>query len=160
MLQLLEDMAVEQNKKRSAFGKMIRLDLIKLLFTLIRCYEEWLYRDQYTLGQRSEWVMIVNCVQQYLLENIERKPDIALLSKAHHISSRHLNRLLKQDTGMTVMEMTQHLRINKAKLLLANTNDSIVEISRKVGYEDPSFFMKLFTRNLGSSPAQYRKKFR
>ena len=61
---------------------------------------------------------------------------------------------------MTVMEMTHHIRIERAKQFLANTNDRIVEISGKIGYEDTSFFMKLFKRNVGCSPAKYRKKFR
>lgn len=160
VLQLLENMVSEQHKKRSNFAGMIRLQLLELLFTLIRSYEEWLFRDQETLVLHSERIILVKRIQQYLEENFEQKLDLVTLSNNYHISPRHLNRIFKQDTGMTVKEMTHHIRIERAKHFLANTNDRIVDISGKVGYEDSSFFMKLFTRNVGCSPAKYRKQYR
>ena len=120
-------------RKRSRYTMVIRLQLLELLFVLIRCHEEWLFRDLATITQHSERIMIVNRVLHYLEENIEQKPDLTLLASSYHISSRHLNRLFKQDTGMTVMEMTHHIRIEKAKQLLANTSDRIIDISGKVG---------------------------
>ncbi|HEY0827094.1 MAG TPA: AraC family transcriptional regulator [Bacilli bacterium] len=160
VMQLLESMVSEQHNKRSNFPVMIRLHLLELLFFLTRCYEEWQFKDQETLVLHNERIVVVKRVQQYLEENFEQKINLATLSNYYHISPRHLNRIFKQDTGLTVMEMIHHIRVEKAKQYLANTNDRIVEISGRVGYEDTSFFMKLFTRQVGCTPAIYRKKFR
>lgn len=160
LLVLLDKMVMEQQRRRSNSTTIIRLQLLELLFVLIRAYEEWLFRDQDTHVQHNERILVINKIQQYLEENYDQRLDMDMICSIHQISSRHMNRIFKQDTGRTVMEMTHHIRMEKAKQLLANTNERIIDISGKVGYEDPSFFIKLFARNIGCSPVKYRKQYR
>ena len=66
---------------------------------------------------------------------------------------------VSHDTGLTLIEYVQNLRIEKAKQLLETSATSADEISAEVGYEDASFFRRVFGRRAGLSPARYRRMF-
>ena len=60
---------------------------------------------------------------------------------------------------MTLIEYLQNLRIEAAKRLLETRRMPVDEISAESGYEDPSFFRRLFRRRTGLTPGQYRRMF-
>lgn len=72
---------------------------------------------------------------------------------------RTLKRRFKQATGMALIDYVQKLRIEEAKRLLETTAIAADEISARVGYEDSSFFRRLFRRQTGLAPAAYRRLF-
>lgn len=57
------------------------------------------------------------------------------------------------------MEYMQALRVERAKALLENGRMSLEQITVEVGYDDVSSFRRLFAREVGLSPAQYRRQF-
>jgi transcriptional regulator GlxA family with amidase domain len=57
------------------------------------------------------------------------------------------------------MDYVQNLRIEEAKRLLESSDQPVEEICFTVGYEDPSFFRRLFKRRTGVTPARYRRVF-
>ena len=85
----------------------------------------------------------------------------ALQSVVEHarIPERTLKRRFKQATGSTLIEYLQDLRIEEAKRLLEAGEIAVDEISFAVGYEDPSFFRRLFKRRTSLTPSQYRRMF-
>ena len=58
--------------------------------------------------------------------------------------------------GMTPMQYITFLRITRAKELLRSTDYSIQEISSMVGYENPLYFSRIFKKQTGYSPSEYR----
>ena len=72
---------------------------------------------------------------------------------------RTLKRRFKSATGLTLIDYLQNLRIEQAKNLLETSRKSVDDISAAVGYEDASFFRRLFRRRAGLSPARYRRMF-
>jgi len=60
---------------------------------------------------------------------------------------------------MTLIEYLQNLRVEEAKRLLEASRTPVDEISARAGYEDPSFFRRLFKRRTGLTPSQYRRMF-
>ena len=60
---------------------------------------------------------------------------------------------------MTLIEYLQNLRVEKAKRLLEASQTPVEEISVEAGYEDASFFRRLFKRRTGLTPSQYRRLF-
>lgn len=82
----------------------------------------------------------------------------AIVGKAR-IPERTLKRRFKAATGITFMEYVQNLRIEEAKRLLETTDMNTEEIGPSVGYEDHSFFHRLFKRLTGLTPARYRRMF-
>lgn len=75
------------------------------------------------------------------------------------IPERTLKRRFKTATGCSLIEYIQNLRIEEAKRLLESSQTPVDEVSIAVGYEDPSFFRRLFKRNTGLTPSQYRRMF-
>ncbi len=67
-----------------------------------------------------------------------------------------LSRMLKKNTGSTFKELLQNKRLMKACELLKNTDIPIADISVMVGYDNTSFFHRLFRRIYGQSPREYR----
>ena len=75
------------------------------------------------------------------------------------IPERTLKRRFKAATGTTLIDYVQNLRVEEAKRLLEDGTTAVDEISAQVGYEDASFFSRLFKRRTGLSPGQYRRLF-
>jgi len=77
-------------------------------------------------------------------------------SEQMYISDRHLNRLLKEATTKTAADIILGRSILEARRLLCFTEMTISEISWSLGYQDPSYFTKLFKKAAGQTPLAYR----
>jgi AraC-like DNA-binding protein len=73
------------------------------------------------------------------------------------MSQPQLYRKLMAVTGMPISDFIQSYRLRKASLLLQSCKYTIAEIAYQVGFKDPSYFSKCFTRHFGSTPSQYLK---
>jgi len=79
--------------------------------------------------------------------------------KKIRISRRSLERRIKQAVGVTPLGYLQKLRVEHAKRLLEEGTWTFNEITYQVGYEDISFFRKIFIRLTGSRPKEYQQRF-
>lgn len=84
-------------------------------------------------------------------------PDIA---RRAGLSRRNLELLFRQHFNMTVHEEISRVRLRRAKELLGSSNHSIGEIAMECGLKWPGSLNKLFQKELGLSPGEYRKQFR
>ena len=75
------------------------------------------------------------------------------------IPERTLKRRFRAATGTTLIEHVQHLRVEAAKRALEASTVPVDEVGVEVGYEDPSFFRRLFKRLVGLTPSAYRRMF-
>lgn len=92
----------------------------------------------------------------------ERFRDDDALGRAVHragIPERTLKRRFKAATGLAMIDYLQNLRIEAAKDMLETTRTAVDEISAGVGYDDASFFRRLFKRRVGLTPLAYRRMF-
>jgi AraC-like DNA-binding protein len=102
--------------------------------------------------------MVDDC-EDWLDEHLVEKDVLAAAVRRSGIPERSLKRRFKAATGSTLIERIQYLRIEAAKRLLEEGSLPVDEISYAAGYEDPSFFRRLFKRTVGLSPSQYRRMF-
>ncbi len=96
------------------------------------------------------------------LEEGYMSQDISLeaLSREANVSSYYLSRLFREETGETFMEYLTNLRLCKAKKLLESTEQSVKELCQAVGYADPNYFSRIFKKNTGLTPTEYREEVR
>lgn len=96
-------------------------------------------------------------------DNIEEQYDLRLnpeqLAREYGMSRRTFERRFKKATGHTPVFYLQHTRVEAAKQMLESGLQSFDEIAYKVGYEDSSFFRKVFVKHTGLRPSEYKAKF-
>lgn len=77
-------------------------------------------------------------------------------SKLLHYNFYWLSKEVKKKTGMTYTELLQKKRLSQAAFYLRNTNINIAEISHMVGYDNTSYFYRVFYKTYGATPKKYR----
>lgn len=83
-------------------------------------------------------------------------PTVALMAEKLNISSRYLTDLLKQETGKTALELIHLFLISEAKNLLTEGELNISEISHLLGFENTTYFSRLFKKEAGTTPNEFR----
>ena len=107
--------------------------------------------------QSKEHAFITD-LKSVLQENLDNEElDVNHISDLLHVSRMQLHRKLKALCGMSTTEFIQHYKIEAAKELLRNEEFNISEVSYRIGYSDPSYFSRIFTKHAGMSPSEYRK---
>ncbi|MGV7224243.1 MAG: GlxA family transcriptional regulator [Nitrospinales bacterium] len=97
--------------------------------------------------------------QEWIEANYMENTNINSLAQNHGMSQRAFERRFKSATGDTPLLYLQRVRVETAKRFLETDNQTFNEITYKVGYEDSSFFRKIFKKHTGLLPKEYRKKF-
>lgn len=96
-------------------------------------------------------------VIKYIYDNYNKPLPIKELAKIAGYSEYYFIRFFKSQTGKTCTNFINALRIEKSLELLSTTNLSITEIAFNVGYDDVSYFIKIFKRLTCNTPSNYRK---
>lgn len=98
-------------------------------------------------------------VYRYIEEHY-RDGQLSYLAEELHCDLYWLSRMIKQNTGQTYTALLQEKRLRQAIYLLAHTSLSVTNISLDIGYNNFTYFYKLFKNRHGMSPQQYRASFR
>jgi AraC family transcriptional activator of pobA len=85
-------------------------------------------------------------------------PSVNMMASHLNLSARYLSDLLKQETGKTAIELIHIYLINEAKNLLKSEEQSISEIAYSLGFENLPYFSRLFKKEAGVSPNQFKKQ--
>ncbi len=97
--------------------------------------------------------------QKWLKQHLTEPIDYDRLAIKYGMSRRSIERRFKRATGVTPLGYVQQLRVEKAKHLLEEGGQTFSEITYDVGYEDISFFRKIFIRLTGLRPKEYQQRF-
>ena len=89
-------------------------------------------------------------------ENYKNKISLTTVADRLHTNSSYLSMLFKQEMGVTFTDYLNQIRINRSCELLANTSLNLIDISFQVGYDDQSYYTKVFKKLKGSTPKNYR----
>ena len=100
---------------------------------------------------------LVHLATHYMNEHIEKKLKLEDIARNFGYSTSYFYRLFYKDTGYAPMEYFTQMKIMKACYYLQNTSFRINEISLKLGFDDPYYFSRTFTKTLGMSPKTYRR---
>lgn len=101
----------------------------------------------------------IGAAQTWIAKHFTASAPVASMVRLSNLPERTFKRRFKAATGMGPLEYVHALRIEAAKHLLETTDTAVETIALEVGYEDTSFFARLFSRSVKLSPARYRKRF-
>lgn len=118
-----------------------------------------LYRYCRGIGQSKEWPAIVTQAVRYMDEAYRDIGGLDDVAKQIGISKFHLIKLFNRNLGKTPIEYLTKKRMEIAVELLRTTNDSLDEISQRIGYQNVNYFSKVFRKMLGVPPGKLRKEY-
>lgn len=101
----------------------------------------------------EEWIsMVAEYIDNHYMEEL----NLQLLADLAHGSPYHLHRTFKKVNGVTPVEYIQNVRIEQAKSRLLTTTQPVAEIGKQVGLANTPYFITLFKKLTGLTPAHYR----
>ncbi len=135
------------------WDQMIGYTLMLTFGLLIRNYEKSIDTPTFTHKADVQRFALL----QYIQENFD---DISLdkMAEKFHYTPEYTSRLIKSTTGKSYTQIVTQIRMEKAQVLLLDTNLSIADIAEQVGYESPENFIRVFKKNLHMTPTEYRRK--
>ncbi len=137
LLSIIRNLFKKQEEKNSYFSKLLELKSV----------------DKEITVHQVEITFVKNLQELALESQIYTTEEIA---QKMAMSRSKLNHKVKTLTGKSVANYIKSIKIEKAKELLKNTDLQINEIGYDLGYEDPSLFSKVFKKETGKTPKQFR----
>ncbi len=114
--------------------------------------------ELYPSASEEEYDPLIANIKGYLEENLEYPPDLSRLARMFHYNEKYLGRLFKKKTGTSFCEYINRRRIDRSKQLLRNSDDTVLSVSEQVGFNNVTYFNRMFQRYVGLTPKQYREK--
>lgn len=150
---LLHRMILEFKEKKLGYRILTKTRLIELLIFLSRCYHD---RKHSPLQAFSSDEKIIRHISEFIRKHYAQSLSLAQVSEMSGMSQTGFSTKFKQYIGKTFTEFRNEIRIRMAKHLLEQSERKIMDIAQDVGYDDLSFFNKMFKSAVGVSPSQYR----
>jgi transcriptional regulator GlxA family with amidase domain len=102
---------------------------------------------------------VINKCQEWVAMNYKTRAPVAAMAEISGLPERSFIRRFTKALGMTPINYVHALRLEEAKQMLETTDLSVEAVADEAGYEDTSFFGRLFRRKTGLTPAHYRLRF-
>ena len=103
---------------------------------------------------------IIDRAAAQLRAGLDRRISIADLAARAHLSPSHFAALFKEQVGYSVLQYRTQLRMTRARELLDTTDLTVEAVGRAVGYPDPFYFTRQFTKVTGMAPRAFRHRHR
>lgn len=110
-------------------------------------------KDATWVQETSMFAQVAKYIDLHYMEDV----TIEQLVKQFYISPYHLSHMFRQKTGYSLKQYILRRRIGEAQIRLIHTQDSVQAISEAVGFEDSSYFSRIFSKYIGLTPTEYRK---
>lgn len=101
---------------------------------------------------------IIRQAAAYIDENYFEDLNLSTMAEKFNVESSYFSRMFRQEMGENLILYITRKRIEKAKTYIANADINLTEIAFMVGYNDYSYFNRVFKKNTGMSPREYRNQ--
>jgi transcriptional regulator GlxA family with amidase domain len=99
---------------------------------------------------------IIILIIQYIFEHYKQEITLEDVAKQYSYSTRHLHRIIKFHTGLTLQQLLSNIRVEMAKRIMNDSDMTIEQISEFVGFSSQCHLSKAFKRNEGKSITEFR----
>jgi AraC family transcriptional regulator, transcriptional activator of pobA len=131
-------------------------DILRLLLRLLLLKAERIKRTLIPSEKNSEWFIKFGIFRKHLEKHLTETRNAKEYAEMMSISYKFLNEICKSVTGDTVKDFIDKFAILEIKRHLAMSDIPIKELTYKMGFEEPTNFVKFFKKHAGYSPAQFK----
>lgn len=140
------------SKKSAGYQVAVKGKIFELFYLLISNHKK-----TESTRNNTEYEKIKK-IFDYICENYAEKISVKNAADICCYSSSYFMKFFKQTTGMGFIEYLNSYRLETAAQMLSASNDNILDIAEKTGFENLSYFNRSFKKKFGLTPGQYRKK--
>ncbi|MFA6948255.1 MAG: AraC family transcriptional regulator [Eubacteriales bacterium] len=149
---IITNMMVEAINRQTYFEKVLDSEFSELAYRLMRDFNE----NSQISERRCYKYNTVDMITRYIYENFS-SVTTSELSQKFNYSGEYLNKMVKRNTGHTICRLIIILRLNYAEQLLKNSELTCSEIANIIGYQSHEYFYRLFKRETGMTPTEFRE---
>ena len=135
----------------STLEQEIALNSLERVLLLLAC--------SYAQKQGSTYDARIHRIQELIATDLAAPHTLASLADAVALSPSRLGHLFRANTGRSVMQTLNAMRLHQAARLLETTPDSIEQIATRVGFQSAFYFSRIFHQAFGMSPRAYRQAY-
>ena len=150
---MLDDMLSEYYAKQIGYRTALK-GLLQYLLVLV--FRKFRASDE-NLSVINHMQRITPEILRYIEDNCFEKLSVSDLAKRCYYNTSYFSRIFKECYGMPLISYIQKKRIDEAVRLLRETDVSVEEICRRVGYSEKKHFYKKFRERTGTTPSAFRK---
>ncbi|TJY41569.1 helix-turn-helix domain-containing protein [Cohnella pontilimi] len=152
-LKLKFSMAYDKEKMQQTVQHMMNVSevrewLVKFIQKAVRQAEH--------ISRESKKAEIVD-IQKYVMLHLNRKITLEEAAAHLHLNPSYFSRLFKKETGENFIEFVTRMKMEKAKMLLEEMGRTVEQVALQLGYDNKSYFIKLFKQHYGIPPGKFVK---
>lgn len=140
---------LDKNSMDSIFMQQLLFD--EIIIRISQLYQELHGKDE------GNTTIYIKKAKNYIALNYDYDISVQDIASFIHVHPGYLHRIFKKNTGSTIIQYLNNIRIEKAKMLLSNTDIPVTDISSYVGINSLQYFTFIFQKSTGLAPLQYRK---
>lgn len=148
----LEKAPQEEHYRKAFFSFYKYADIVDWLETELR-----LFIAQYVEKQKDVEAKPIRMAKQYIMEHYNKAINLESVSNYVGLNPAYFSSVFKKATNQNFNDYVTEVRMENAKLLLSHTGRDVSDIAEDVGYSDIKYFSKLFKKNTGLTPSEFRK---
>ncbi len=114
--------------------------------------------EKYSDSSLTNEEKIVDKVSKYIDDNMDKMLKLEELASICNLSPGYFSRVFKKETGKTVITYINEKKVERAKKLLKESKDPIINISLDLGFDDCGYFIRVFKKITGLTPKAFREE--
>lgn len=152
---------VDSERMRGLFAECERIGDSNELLSVAEAVADHLLITYERAGERmldGHWLVLA--LKKHAADSCRTSLSIKELAKIYQKNEKYLGRLFKKEVGIGFHEYCNKIRLKRAKKLIESTDKKIIDIAIECGFDNVSYFNRIFVREYGRSPSQYRSSTR
>jgi len=139
------------------FGEINKIDNIEdLTYWLVNILDKFT-ENAFKINDSKNAIIIQRAIS-FINENYKNDLTLGTVANLVHLNASYFSSVFKKETSLNFSSYLNKVRIEKSKLLLKNYEESILSIALEVGFEDQSYFTKVFKSLTKMTPKEYQQK--
>lgn len=155
--EILNEIKAEIRNDEPSMEEMLRILLKELIIKATRI---WKAKHGIVTAKTKHEIEFTRKFSQLVELHFKSKHSVANYAAILSVSPKNLHKRITQNGNAAPNDLIKQRIILEAKRLLAHTGLSVKEIGYDLGYDDPAYFVRLFTRQTGASPVEFRKQYK